>query len=87
MPDELYYPAHHGDYFYLVTNAHNSVDYKIVRTPITNPGRENWKDVIPYRPGTYLTKLMTFKHYFVRLENNDALPRIVVSNFHGEEHT
>eukprot|EP00457_Paulinella_chromatophora_P001556 gb/GEZN01001558.1/.p1 GENE.gb/GEZN01001558.1/~~gb/GEZN01001558.1/.p1 ORF type:complete len:920 (-),score=84.03 gb/GEZN01001558.1/:56-2815(-) len=84
--DELYYPAHHGDYFYMVTNANGAVDYKIVRTPISSPGREHWEDVLPHRPGTYLTKLMTFQDYYVRLENFDALPKIVVSTWEGKEH-
>ncbi len=42
LEDQLYYAEHHDEHFYLQTNADGAVDFKIVRTPIAAPGRENW---------------------------------------------
>ena len=80
-----YYPDHHGDQFYISTNADGAVDFKIVTAPIANPGRENWKDWRAYEDGVNILDFATYKDYIVRLERRDALPRLVVSTYDGEE--
>ena len=75
LEDQLYYAEHHGDYFYLQTNADDAVDYKIVRAPIEKPGRENWEDWLPYEPGTYITDFVPLKDRLIRLERENALLR------------
>ena len=40
LEDQLYYPEHAGDYFYIRTNADDAVDFKIVRAPVSDPGRD-----------------------------------------------
>ncbi len=82
--DELYYPEHHGDSFYIQTNADGAVDFKIVRTPIATPGRDNWADWLAHEPGTYINFFVPLADWFVRLERENALPRIVVSDYSGE---
>ncbi len=81
-----YHPDHHGDQFFIKTNAGGAVDYKIVTAPVTVPGRENWKDWLAHKPGSQLVTFTAFKDYIVRLERENALPRIVVSTYDGEEH-
>ena len=83
--DELYYPEHHGDHFYIRTNADEAVDFKIVRAPIRSPGRENWEDWLPHRPGIYLASFVPFAARIARLERENALPRIVVSDYADTE--
>ncbi|MDH3418169.1 MAG: S9 family peptidase [Gammaproteobacteria bacterium] len=83
--DELYYPEHHGDYFYLRTNADDAVDFKIARTPVTAPGRENWQDWLAHRPGIYLLDFVPFAQRMARLERENALPRIVISDYADED--
>ncbi len=81
MTDELYSPDHHGDHFYIHTNAGDAVDFKIVRAPVEAPGRENWEDWLPHESGTYVLGFIPFKDRIVRLERRNALPRIVVSDY------
>lgn len=85
-PDELYEVAHRGEHFYVHTNAGDAVDFKIVRAPVDNPGREHWEDWLAHDPGTYLERIVTYADYLVRLERADARPRIVVSRYDGEAH-
>jgi oligopeptidase B len=85
LEDELYQVDHAGKYFYIRTNAGNAVDFKIMRTPASEPGRENWEDWLPHRPGVYINDMVAFKDRLVRLERENALPRIVVSDFAREE--
>jgi len=84
LEDQLYYAEHHGDHFYLQTNADDAVDFKIVRTPIDEPGRDNWEVWLPHEPGTYITSFVPLKDRLVRLERENALPRIVVSDYERE---
>ncbi|MEE2567369.1 S9 family peptidase [Hyphobacterium marinum] len=76
-----------GDRLYFRTNADGAVDFKIVEAPMDAPGRENWVDVVPHRAGTLINTAIGFRDWMVRLERENALPRIVVRNLEsGEEH-
>lgn len=81
-----YYPEHHGDAFYIMTNAGDAVDFKIVKTPIPAPGRDNWEDYVPHQAGTQIVTFVPYKDHLVRLERQNALPRIIVATYSGEEH-
>ena len=58
---------------------------KIVTAPVDNPGKENWRDLVPHEPGTLILDMATLNGHLVRLERKDGLPRIVVRNRAGEE--
>ncbi len=76
-----------GDVFYILTNADGAKDFKIMETPVTAPGRENWTEVVPHRPGTLILNHMAFARHLVWLERHEGLPRIVVRDREsGEEH-
>ena len=77
---------HHGESFFIRTNADGAVDFKIVRAPVSAPGRENWVDWAPHEAGRYIAQITTYNDYIVRYERSDALPRIVVSTYEGEAH-
>ncbi len=81
-----YYADHHGDDFYIMTNADGAVDFKIVTAPIADPARANWRDWRTHRAGSQIVTFTTYKDHIVRFERENALPRIVVSNYAGEEH-
>ncbi len=69
---------HWEDRFLIKTNAGGAEDYKIVEAPLADPSLKNWKDVVPHRPGIFLVGFGVFKHFMVRLERENALPRIVI---------
>ena len=39
---------HHRDYFWIVTND-NAINFKLVKAPIANTGKDNWVEVLPHR--------------------------------------
>ena len=67
LADELYHVEHAGDYFYVHTNADDAVDFKIMRAPASDPGRENWREWLPHQAGTYVNSFVTFQDRIVRL--------------------
>jgi oligopeptidase B len=85
LEDELYSVEHAGDYFYIQTNAGDAVDFKIVRTPVSEPGRDNWEEWLPHEAGTYISGFVPFEDRLVRLERENALPRLVVSDYEQED--
>lgn len=82
-----YQATHHGDRFYIQTNADGAEDYKIVTVPVETPDRSHWRDLVPHEPGRLLLGLRTFARFLVRMERVDGLPRLVVHRFaDGHEH-
>ncbi len=81
--DELYYPYHHDDHFFLRTNAQGAVDFKLMTAPVGSPGRQHWRDWLPHEDGRYISDIITLKNWLIRLERRNALPQIVVSNYAG----
>jgi len=78
---------HRADQFIIRTNEGNAEDYKLVTAPVLNPGKENWTDLIPHRPGVFIVSYIVLKHWLIRMERENALPRIVVRHMEtGEEH-
>jgi oligopeptidase B len=78
---------HHGDQFIIKTNKDGAEDYKLMAAPVDRPSIENWVELIPHRPGIFLVGFIVFKNWLVRMERENALPRIVVRNFvSGDEH-
>ena len=78
---------HRADQFIIKTNEGGAEDYKLVTAPVADPAKENWKDLIPHRPGVFIVSYIVLKEWLVRMERENALPRIVVRNMEtGEEH-
>ncbi|TWB07506.1 S9 family peptidase [Bradyrhizobium stylosanthis] len=79
--------ADRGDELFILTNANDAIDFKIVTAPLSSPERKNWRDLIPYRPGIYIIDLDLYAGHLVRLERANALPSIVIRDLKtGEEH-
>ena len=82
-----YHVETHEDRLIVLTNEGGAEDYKIVEAPLDNPARENWRELVPHKPGRIILDIAAFKDFLVRLEREDGLPRIVIRRFaDGEEH-
>ncbi|MDP4665975.1 MAG: S9 family peptidase [Flavobacteriaceae bacterium] len=72
---------HYGDKFYIVTNADNATNFKLMSTPITATGKSNWKDIIPHRADVLLEGIDIFKDYLVVSERYNGLKRIHIKRW------
>jgi oligopeptidase B len=77
-PKLQYDVEHHGDSLIILTNADGAEDFKIVTAPVASPGRAHWRDLVPYRPGVMILFVTALARFLVRLEREDAKPRIVL---------
>ena len=86
-PMTEYDVSHHGDRLIILTNAGGAEDFRIVEAPVASPGRGHWADLVPHRPGVLIVGFEVYARWLVRLERENALPRIVVRDLDtGEEH-
>ena len=85
--DLEYSVEHYEDEFYIITNADDATNFKIVKTKVANPGIQNWEDVIPHRKETLLEGFEIFKDYFVLEERTEGLLQIkIIENSTGNSH-
>jgi oligopeptidase B len=82
-----YSVEHHHDRFIITTNSGGAEDFRICSAPITAPAMDNWRDLVPHKPGRLILETVAFSEHLVRLEREDGLPRIVIRTFaDGSEH-
>lgn len=73
---------------YILTNANEAEDFKLVSAPLTSPDRGNWQDVVPHQAGQLILSHDIFKNYLVWFERVNGLPRIQIRHLvSGEEHS
>jgi len=73
-----YVVDHRGDQFVIVTNADGAEDFKLVTAPTDDPGRTNWKDLVPHRPGIRLESADAFADHLVLSERTEARTQLRV---------
>jgi oligopeptidase B len=78
-----YYANHFGNYFYLLSNDH-AQNFRLMRTPVARPGRDNWEEVIPHRADVLLEDFEFFKDYMVVTERKDGLVQLRVRPWSGQ---
>ncbi|WP_455170019.1 S9 family peptidase, partial [Aegicerativicinus sediminis] len=77
--------SHYKDHFYVVTNADDAFNFKLMKTPETATSKENWEDLIPHRVDTLLEDIDIFKNYLVVSERSNGLNQIKVSAWDGSQ--
>jgi oligopeptidase B len=77
-----------GDHLVIRTNVDGAEDYKIVTAPLATPGRENWRDLVPYREGRRIVSADALANHLIRLDRENGLSRIVIRRkSDGAEHS
>lgn len=79
--DLEYAVEHYEDDFLILTNDKGASNFKLVKTPISSPGRAYWTDLIPHREEVLLEGFEVFKEFLVLEERFNGLNRIQVRNW------
>jgi oligopeptidase B len=86
VQDQEYDVDHHGDQFLIRTNDKGR-NFRLVSAPVTDPGRVNWKEVIPHNPDVMLAGIDVFQDFYVVEEREKGLPQLKVVEFaNGKSH-
>jgi oligopeptidase B len=74
-----YYAEHHpalgqeGDIFVIRTNSGGRT-FRLVTAPVSDPGRQNWREFVPNRPAVMLSAAEPFRSQLVLFERELGLP-------------
>jgi oligopeptidase B len=77
--EQEYDLEHHGDVFYVRVND-TGRNFRLVKAPVTSPGRESWTEVVPHRPEVMLEGVDCFRDHLVRFEREGGLPQVGVTD-------
>ena len=73
--------SHFEDSFYILTNADGATNFKLMKTPALNTGKENWTEVISHREDVLIEDIDIFKDYLVVSERNNGLNKIHIKRW------
>lgn len=83
---DLEYDIEHvRDEFYILTNAQDAENFKLMKTPVVQPEMSNWEDVIPHREHVLLEGFELFNNYLVLEERFYGLTRLQVRSWDGTQ--
>jgi len=75
--DVEYYADHLGDQFYIRTNDKGR-NFRLVSAPVDDPGKANWKEVVPVREDVMLSAFEAFQDFYVLFERERGLPQLTI---------
>ena len=75
---------HYKDSFYIMTNADDAENFKLMKTLETTTSKENWKEVIAHREDVLLEDIEIFANYLVVEERSNGLNKIRIMPWNGE---
>jgi oligopeptidase B len=77
---------HRGDEFFIMTNS-TGRNYRLVKAPVSDPRRENWKEIVPHRTDVLLEGVLVFQDHVVVMERESGLPHVSVMDLQsGKSH-
>jgi oligopeptidase B len=77
LDDQEYYPDHRDGLFYIRTND-TTKNFRLVKTTVTAPGREHWREFYLGAPDVPLEDFDLFQSFLVLTERNAGLPTLAV---------
>jgi oligopeptidase B len=77
---------HWSDRWVIRTNADEAIDFKLMQSEAEVPARSTWRELIPHRPGRYITGFGVLSGHLLRGERANACDEIIVRTRDGEEH-
>ena len=83
-----YAVEHHVDKLFITTNKDDAEDFKVVETLTSSPSPKNWTERLPHKSGRLILDVILYSNHMVRLERENGLPRIVITDLKSnKEHT
>jgi oligopeptidase B len=84
IKDVEYSLDHRGDEFLILTNE-GARNFKVMRAPVANPGRENWREFIAHDDSVKIEKIDAFANHLVISERSKGLPRLRVVDLASDQ--
>jgi len=75
---DFYYDLEHWNDKFLIRTNWDAKNFRLMEAPVSDPRRENWKDVLSHRDDVLLDGFTVFKDYLVSSEHKGGLSQIHV---------
>jgi oligopeptidase B len=76
--------GHYEDWFYIRTNL-DATNFRLMKTPVNKPGKENWIEVISHREDVLLEDFELFADFMVIKERRNGLSELRIINQKSKE--
>lgn len=76
IKDVEYYLEHHDNSFFIITNSEQSKNFKIMKTSVNTPSKDNWKEFIGHRDNVRIDYIHIMKNYMIIYERENGLKTI-----------
>ena len=76
-----YAVEHYENDFYILTNEGGDYNFKLVKTSVDTPYKENWVEVIPHREEVLLEGFEIFKNFLVLEEREKGLLQLNIFDY------
>jgi oligopeptidase B len=76
---------HFGDHFYISTNSDDALNFKLMRTPVSATGMENWEEVIAARDDVLIQGFTPFAGHLVVNERTEGIVNLRVIPWDGSD--
>jgi len=73
--------SHFNGEFYILTNKDDATNFKLVKTPESKTGLENWQEVIAHRKDVFPEDFDVFENHLVLTEKSNAQSAIRIINW------
>jgi oligopeptidase B len=67
--------THHGSSFFIRTND-GAKTFRVIQAPVTDPSKQNWKDILPARADVTVESIIAFRGHLVIEERDRGLTGI-----------
>ena len=85
--DDVQYGVEHHNGRFLIRTNDGAVNFRLVEAPVANPGKANWKDVVPASETTLLDGFDVFRDHLALFLRENAQRKIrIVKLSTGERH-
>jgi oligopeptidase B len=84
-----YYADHHGDRTgntggrFLIRTNDGARNFKLVEAPVSSPGKQHWREVLPHREDTLIENVLAFREHLVVCERRQGLRQMRISDPDG----
>ncbi|MCC7245344.1 MAG: S9 family peptidase [Saprospiraceae bacterium] len=75
---DFFYDLEHWNDKFLIRTNWNAKNFRLMEAPVSDPRRENWKDVLPHRDDVLLDGFTVFKDHLVTAEHKGGLSQVHV---------
>lgn len=75
---DFFYDLEHWNDKFLIRTNWDAKNFRLMEAPVSDPRRENWKDVLPHRDDVLLDGFTVFKDHLVTAEHKGGLSQVHV---------